>query len=278
MFFKTRTNQKGQALVESAIVMPLMIFIILGIVQIVMIQHAKIMTEYAAFNATRAGIVWNGDQYVMENAAIISLLPTYEKISQGSFIDPQRMLSQIAQRALLYQVNRNVSDWLGEMLSGVLSDAIRAVFAGSDRKVVEVEILHPLRGDFEGATELDFDDLGNDRKARRLREANRLTIRVRYLYLMKIPFANWIIHQAWLARRAGQDLYGAVWNPQLNAPGETGFSSENDKQLSYSNLGTLLNDPLMRDLTKLGDMGVYMIPLEATYTMRMQSNLFKMYF
>ena len=41
-----------------------------------MIQHAKLMTEYAAYQAARAGIVWNGNNERMHDAAIIALLPT----------------------------------------------------------------------------------------------------------------------------------------------------------------------------------------------------------
>ena len=70
------TRESGQAAVESALVMPMMVFIVLGIIQLTMIQHARIMTEYAAFNAARAGIVWNGNNERMHDAAIMSLLPT----------------------------------------------------------------------------------------------------------------------------------------------------------------------------------------------------------
>src|SRR5690349_11007130 len=66
----------GQAAVESAIVMPLMVFLSLGLIQLTMVQHAKLMTEYAAFQAARAGIVWNGNNERMHDAAIVALLPT----------------------------------------------------------------------------------------------------------------------------------------------------------------------------------------------------------
>ena len=68
--------ESGHALLESALVMPLMIFFVLGLVQFTTIQHAKILTEYAAFNAARAGIVWNGSHQRMQDAAALSLLST----------------------------------------------------------------------------------------------------------------------------------------------------------------------------------------------------------
>ena len=76
--------RRAQAMIESAIVIPLMTFLILGVLQLAMIQHARIMTEYAAFNAARAGIVWNADPWIMENAAIVSLMPTYENVAKDA--------------------------------------------------------------------------------------------------------------------------------------------------------------------------------------------------
>ena len=237
-FIKSIKNTKGQALVETALVTPLMVFVILGILQITMIQHARIMTEYAAYYAARAGIVWDGDPYVMENAAIIALMPTYDRVTGGGSVvggalNPSRLLSYIIERALLYQVNRRLNGWLGNMIAAGLSDAIRDAIGSIDRQVVQVEILHPRRNVFGSNNhEIDFDDIGTDSRARRLRQANKLTIRVSYLYLMRIPFANWVIHHAWLASRAGFALYGAIWNPQKNTPGATGFASEENASFS----------------------------------------------
>lgn len=267
-------------MVEAAIVMPLMVFVILGVIQLSMIQHARIMTEYAAFNAARAGIVWNGDPWVMENAAIISLMPTYEGMGDEMGIaDPGRMMRAIAERALLYQINRRLSGFAREMFAGPLSALVRAAFGGDGPQVVEVTVLNPTRGDFGDNEELDFDDIGNDGTSEALREANRLTIQVRYLYIMRIPFANWVMHHAWLSQRAGISLYGAIWNPQAEATGATGFSSE-DHEATYSEIARGLSgdERIIRDVARAGREGVYIIPLYATYTMRMQSNLFLMHF
>ena len=73
---QTTQGESGQAAVESAIVMPLMVFFCLGIIQLTMLQQAKLMTEYAAYQAARAGIVWNGNNERMHDAAIVALLPT----------------------------------------------------------------------------------------------------------------------------------------------------------------------------------------------------------
>src|SRR5947208_5083704 len=69
-------TQSGQAAVETAIILPLLTFMVLGIIQLTMIQQASLMTEYAAYQAARAGVVWNGDWHKMEDAAIVVLTPT----------------------------------------------------------------------------------------------------------------------------------------------------------------------------------------------------------
>lgn len=288
-------------MVESALVIPLMTFLILGIIQLTMVQHAKIMTDYAAFNAARAGVVWNADKIIMENAAIISLMPTYEGLfKQSDLGNPLQMLKRIAQRALLWQVNyrlpqaidllkngagniidklpipkkgknklggnvNNLLDKAEALADKALQSAItKALGPDADSRLVEVEILNPTTGDFgQRGRELDFDDFSN-------RDATRLTIRVRYLYMMRVPFANWIIHQAWLAGQSGQQLYGAIWNPQANVPGETGFRS-----VSHPNVSFGFWDPTLQMVAKLADGGVFMVPLKSSYTMRMQSNPYK---
>jgi Flp pilus assembly pilin Flp len=293
-------DESGQAMVESALVIPLMTFLILGIIQLVMIQHAKIMTEYAAFNAARAGIVWNADKIIMENAAIISLLPTYEGLfKQSDLGNPAQMLKRILQRALLWQKSKRlpqaidllkngagnlidkmnlpnkVGDKMGSEVNKLLDKAetladtalrkgiTKALGPSGDMRMVEVEILNPTLSTFGNrGREIDFDNFSN-------RDPTRLTIRVRYLYMMRVPFANWVIHQAWLAGKAGQQLYGAIWNPQEGTPGETGFRS-----VSPVTTKTFW-DPELTALQALADQNVYMVPLNATYTMRMQSNPYK---
>ncbi len=293
-------EESGQAVVESAIVIPLMTFLILGVIQLAMMQHARIMTEYAAFNAARAGIVWNADNIIMENAAIISLLPTYEGLfDQADLGNPEQMLKRIAQRALLYQVNNQLpkavdllKNGTSKILAGIpgkvgekvmqgkdkildaaalvadteLQSMIKSSLGSSDLRFVQVNILNPHTAMFgANGREIDFDDFSKLIN----RTATRLSIEVQYLYMLRIPFANWIIHQAWLAGSAGKQLYGAIWNAQENMAGETGFR---ENSFTTSNF---FADPLLSDLAGIAQSGTYMVPLRATYTMRMQSNPYK---
>ena len=52
---RSRRRDSGQALVESALTLPLLVFMVLGTLQLFMMLHARIMTQYAAYKAVRAG-------------------------------------------------------------------------------------------------------------------------------------------------------------------------------------------------------------------------------
>jgi hypothetical protein len=290
-------------MVESAIVIPLMTFMILGILQLGMVQHARIMTEYAAFNAARAGIVWNADPWIMENAAIISLLPTYEGLLEESDIgNPEQMVKRIVMRALLYQINRKLPQAVDMVRNGTdglisqlpqniqgqasnlrntilntaenwadntLRNAVKGALGGNDMRMVQVEIFNPKLNDMPlRDPELDFDNLGSDDS--NWLKKSRLSIQIRYLYMMRIPFANWIIHRAWQAQRAGVQLYGAVHNPSSDSADSSMFATKATKP-------NLSGQPthLERVLYRLAEEGVYMVPLRAQYTMRMQSNPYR---
>jgi len=64
-----RRGQLGQSAVETAIVMPLFVFLILGIFQLALMHQARSMTKYAAFMAVRTGSMKNADVEEMEKAA-----------------------------------------------------------------------------------------------------------------------------------------------------------------------------------------------------------------
>lgn len=320
---QARRDEGGQAVVESAIVIPLMTFLILGIVQLSMMQHARIMNEYAAFNAARAGIVWNADRFIMENAALISLMPTNDGLLKQSDIgNPMQMLKRILQRALLYQINRRLPQAVAmikggadkvigqipigkkgqDALSGQVDklvgaaraaaeaaamSAIGKALGSSDDRLVRVDILNPNLGQkgpvglgnlqgWSGGSfgntgqEIDFDDFSK-------RDATRLTIRIRYMYMLRIPFAAWVIHSAWMAGQAGKKLYGAIWNPQ-DAAGATGFNSAANHKPGPAPAPKWLSILEARDLTVAAELArnqVYMVPLYSSYTMRMQSNPYR---
>src|SRR2546421_11171256 len=76
-------GEGGQAMVEAAFVLPLTVALILCTIQITQLQQARVLVEYAAFNAARAGIVQNGNRGSdgtagpVHDAAAPSLLPAH---------------------------------------------------------------------------------------------------------------------------------------------------------------------------------------------------------
>lgn len=61
-------NDRGSMLLEFILVMPILILLIFGIVQFSLILMAKQLTQYAAFCAARAAIVYNPADYRSPNA------------------------------------------------------------------------------------------------------------------------------------------------------------------------------------------------------------------
>ena len=127
------------------------------------------------------------------------------------------------------------------------------------------------------------------------RKSTRLTIRLRYWYQLRVPFANWIIFYSWFASNAGVALKGAIDRPVFtigagrknimsdgNIGGLAGVAArgeiahERGYNTVYSaELGVLWmlangSIPLVSDLVGKR----YFIPLSATYSMRMQSNFY----
>jgi len=300
-------RESGQVAVEAALIMPLMVFMALGIIQLTMIQHAKLMTEYAAYQAARTGSVWNGNNERMHDAAIVALLPT-----MGRTDTLPRLAATWAKHKLYDEALSNLAwsatkvrppaSFNGSNLFGMIRvDTINPAY------FTPIDSIWKLR-DGKDWQELDFDGAAsfpevpeledNIRKFFNLpepddsetvyRKATRLTIRLRYWYEMRVPFANWIIFTAWYASNAQTALYGSIDRPTLlrgnmlnrtaNLDALKGRAREIDHERGYSTVyapemwvlwglatGSI---PLISDVVGKR----YFLPLTATYTIRMQSN------
>jgi hypothetical protein len=77
-------RQAGATLVEFALVMPLALLLVLGIMQIGLMFSAKQLLNQAAFMAARAGAVHNAQQTDMEDALTKALLPFYQDTTIGN--------------------------------------------------------------------------------------------------------------------------------------------------------------------------------------------------
>lgn len=305
------SGQSGQAAVEAAMIMPLSVFMALGIIQLTMMQHAKLMTEYAAYQAARAGIVWNGNNERMHDAAIIALLPTMGATNDLVNLGKTFALHQLydsGMRALNFGggvVPRTVN---GSNLFGVIRvDTISPAY------FTPIDSLWKLR---PGANwkELDFDSADSFPEVPTLenhirkffnlpepddaelvfRKSTRLTIRLRYWYQLRVPFANWIIFYSWFASNAGVALSGAIDRPVFMLGGRANMMADGDINglASMAGRGAMdhergYNTVYPAELSVLwmlangslplvsGVVGRrYFIPLTATHSMRMQSNFY----
>lgn len=233
-------------MVEAAIVLPAMIFLILVTIQLTMVQHARIMTEYAAFCAARAGIVFNADPNAMQQAAEIALSPTVGRTDTLAWMTRTNLEVQTIERVA------------------------RAPFR---LPMVRIEVLSPRAGDFAtwgthlGQKELDFDDLRTGAS-----RATLLSINLRYYYQMRIPFANQILLNIFFAQRLntlqlwqGYDMTKPELANGVNADVATMARAAGS---GIEDAGGIIAAAMLRR---------FYFPVSATYTMRMQSNPFVQY-
>jgi len=255
-------GERGQVIVEQAIILPMMVFLVLGIVQLTMIQQARIATEYAAYNAARAGIVYNGDKDMMTRAAFISLIPTMGRSDTWSAWFQTALIASIKQAA------SSVIDGLDlPGLSGV--------------QMVDVEILEPSDASIfdSGGSHLDKKQLDFDDYRTNVAEANLLSVQVRYYYEMRIPFANWMIQSMWLAQRAEilENFVGINFANQEYGFGtgmgsiSTGISADTMARIQ----GMTDDDQMVVNVSAAGFAGYYFFPIKTSQSMRMQSNLYR---
>jgi len=265
---RIRKREEGQAAVETAIVMPLMIVLVLGIIQLGLIAQARAVAKYAAYRAVRVGVMQNADIDKMQAAAVFHLLPVLPLLSSGGAetILPTTDVGQISlkfQRAMLE--NRMVMTSFGPL------EQVKVVICGPVRGDLDNSSTDPI-GDWDqqavhgtgSPNEIDFDDpyistengepiVAGGAMARTMRYAARtkLRIQIQFNYRMPIPFANWVIARSYTGMQLPMVLrMGLERNPL---------------------------PPVKMKYLKVADaveQGVYVVPINVNYAMRMQSNFF----
>lgn len=176
---QVRRRHRGQVLVETALVMPLTVFLVLGLLQLFKAYEARFLAEYAAFRATRAGAVGRGDCEKMTAAALQALLPSLART------DTPAMLKKAWQGA---ESNLYQQHW-----------AIQGrPPAGGNPAIVELRV----RGqDLPTDANYQFDTLVEG-----VNRVHHVTVQLTYWYELRIPFANRIIHQAWQLTSYGSEV------------------------------------------------------------------------
>jgi hypothetical protein len=244
-------RQEGQAVVEAAIVLPAMVFLILMTIQLTLLQQARIMVEYAAFAAARTGIVANGDNGSgadiltrglngkMHDAAVLAILPTFGNTTTLANIESTR-LRFLAQEGTLRGLG------LGQ---------------------VKVFVHNPVATDFDGELgnhlhneEIDFDDVRPEAA-----EATLLSVQVRYLFQLTVPFANQMLQAIYLAGHAKTLIDWSKQSWDMTRIGDSGTPVIDDGMGGVPVIG----------LKTAAGRQQFFLPVYAWYTMRMQSNPYK---
>lgn len=151
-----RRFRAGQAAVETALTMPLTVFLILGTLQLFLMLQGRILAQYAVFKATRAGSVSQGECRRMMDAAVASLAPAFMRTDDATN--------------------------LANAYSAIQSNGWKYTLRGFTQDVVWI-----IREQPTGVTapeEYNFDQGG---------PLSRLEVKMVFWYPMRIPFANWVI-------------------------------------------------------------------------------------
>lgn len=222
-------KQAGQAAVEAALTMPLVVFLILGTLQLFMILQARILAQYAVYKAVRSGSLMHGDCTAMTHTAIAALLPSITRVDSPA---------ALGQAFLDRRGNRYNDD-------------------GHTGQIVELFREAPI-----AATILA--PAAEDNRFDQPNQLERLDVRMIYWYRLKIPFADWVMSRMFLAHYDLQAYNDA--NPLLLTEGKAGWPDS--PVLSFANEawpGGLLG----ANMRAWSQQGHYLFPLRVTSSMRM---------
>jgi len=165
-----KAGARGQAALESALTLPLVTFLFLGLLQMLHAMQGRAMAEYAASRAVRVGSTNHASCRRMMDATVLALLPSFSSFARAGS-DPAENLAA----AFLKHGVQNKWRYDDEYSKG----------GGKLRFVGDIVW---LRRDFSKSTayadELNFDQPGPPQTMR---------VQMIYWFPMKIPFANWVI-------------------------------------------------------------------------------------
>jgi hypothetical protein len=203
-----RSGESGQAAVEAALTLPLTIFIILGTLQLFLMLQGRILAEYAAFRATRAGSLNHGDCEAMQHAAILALLPSFNSYmgGTGGGSPAQKLASAFDKR------KGNKYD----KQDGVSGDIVWLVRESPKKSAVT------------GSEDQDFD------QGRLMRLETRLV----FFFPLRVPVMNAIISRMALASMGWKDYRGH--NPLMPTQNDAGWTMQDDAGLEEDIKGEVL--------------------------------------
>ncbi len=176
------SRQQGQSMTEFAIILPILLFLILGALQFIFIYQVKTTLNYATFEAARAGSLENAQIDAVQNGFSRAMAAYFTRPADDT--DIQKSAAVVRAREL---VRQQIEDGL-----------------------VRFERINPTQNSFDTFGEdagggmieipnshLIFRDAGpTDNRGLSIQDANLLKIRITYCVDLIVPFANRIIETA----------------------------------------------------------------------------------
>ena len=237
MALDTWRSDSGQAAVEAALTTPLVVFLVLGTLQLFLLLQAKVMAQYAVYQAARTGSVTHGRCDVMTHAALLALVPALRPfMGAGLNGSPGERLAT-AFRQFKDNDYGQFRGWsANEPVLWIVREGPR--FPRDDLAKAREHFDNPLDA---GETPV------------------RLELRMIFWAPLVVPFADWVFSRAQLAH-FGLKPYAAQ-NPLMPAQDATWTASG----------PTRLQDEIGREYVKRANLGHFVFPIEVTSTMRMMS-------
>ena len=229
---------------EAALCLPLVVFLILGTLQLFMLLQGRILAQVAVYRAVRAGSLNHGSCKAMTHAALVTMLPTVAATTTGA-----KLAEAFRERERNYL---RVSGPSGKFFSeGPMVEIVR-----------ESPDVGWVRG-LSGGEDLLF-DAPTDAQA----ELRRRTLEIRMVawYYMRIPFADWVLGRMFLAHFKLKS-YTAT-NPLMPTQRRSDGWDEHGVALAPDDWP---GGDLGQRMVRWGGQGHYLFPIQVHAAMRMMT-------
>lgn len=246
---------------ETALTLPLTIFLLLGVLQLSMMLQARIVAQYAAYQAVRAGSLNKGDCRKMQQAALVALLPTITQVRTP------KMLGD-AFGARCNPCNATGKGKVTIRYNPAQDGANEVGFSGYKEPILEIVRERPTVNSVNlrpHGEDTDFDE------PRSPADTVRLEIRMLYWYRMRIPFVSWVMSKMFLAY-FGLKPYTAQ-NPLMETQ-KANWVSQGD----HVDTGTWPGGDPGDNMRTFADQHHYLFPIKVTAAMRMMTPAKATYF
>lgn len=234
------SRESGQVAVETAIVMPLFVFLILGLLQLGLLHQARLLTKYAAYKAVRVGSIHNAKQEAMKRAALAVLLPMKGNRTSKGLYNASAGKFATSWGIAKQDVSKGDTDTANPL------------------KVTICDPTSQITGDFD-----DPDSQMGPGGGWEGQNHGRLAIQITNNQELVIPFANAVIFYILVAQEKAE-LYNVL---RMRPEGDQRHKDWLSTRKAANN-----ESRTIEKFVGLANSGTYIVPIRASWSMRMQSN------